>query len=285
MRSGRNADERSDIWALGVIVYELLAGRVPFSGESLPDLAVLLAVHTPAPISELREDVPPALSRAIARCLEKDSSQRFANVAELARALTPFGPERAAAHADRAQRILHTTHTSKARITPVTSSSATTMLGSHARLRGSGSSARLVGSRKRRTIALAVAAAVLLGASTLAALRWGRQPTAAHTVQPSVKKATQETRVNAAQVPAQAPSAAPEPALEAASELATEQPSAEVPPPRAKAESPKPRPASSAKATAAPSNPKRKREAKPVTPPTAAPKAKDSQLDSLGGRL
>jgi hypothetical protein len=49
---------------------------------------------TPRPVNELRTDVPPALARIIARCLEKDPAQRYANVAELAHELEPFGSQR-----------------------------------------------------------------------------------------------------------------------------------------------------------------------------------------------
>jgi serine/threonine-protein kinase len=88
LRSSRRADARSDIWALGVVLYQLLSGREPFSGETFSHLCITIATEPPAPLAV--PGVSPALEAAITRCLEKDPAQRFQNVAELAAALEPF---------------------------------------------------------------------------------------------------------------------------------------------------------------------------------------------------
>jgi serine/threonine-protein kinase len=99
-------DARSDIWALGIILYELVTGRVPFTAEGLPQL-VLRIVATPAPsLRALRPDVPVVLESIVQRCLEKDRENRFGNVAELAEALAPLAPKRALASVEKISRII-----------------------------------------------------------------------------------------------------------------------------------------------------------------------------------
>ncbi len=106
LRSSKHVDPRSDIWALGVIVYELVAGRLPFNGQSLGELFVALLEQPPVPLCELQEDVPEALSHAVMRCLERAPEARFQNVAELAQALAPSGSVRAFASVERIAQTL-----------------------------------------------------------------------------------------------------------------------------------------------------------------------------------
>lgn len=91
--ASRDVDQRSDIWSLGVILYQAIAGRVPFGGEIVADLWHKIRTATPLPLLELRREVPAALNRAVMRCLEKEPARRFANLGEFADALACVAPE------------------------------------------------------------------------------------------------------------------------------------------------------------------------------------------------
>jgi hypothetical protein len=108
MSSTRNVDARTDIWALGIILYEVLTGRVPFEAETMPQLCGMILQDPPRPLRALRQDVPEALEWVVLRCLQKNRDARFANVAELAAALAPFGPPGAQRSAERIGRVLGT---------------------------------------------------------------------------------------------------------------------------------------------------------------------------------
>ena len=76
-------DHRADIYAIGVLAYELLSGRRPFEGSSIQELLVAQAVATPVPLLELRPTVPPELAAIVMRCLEKRPQDRFGTAHEL----------------------------------------------------------------------------------------------------------------------------------------------------------------------------------------------------------
>ena len=105
MKAARDVDGRSDIWALGVVLFELLTGITPFHAESLPDLCLKVFSEPPIALTSLRPDAPAALMSVILGCLEKDRARRFQSMAALAAALAPFAPPRARIYAERVASI------------------------------------------------------------------------------------------------------------------------------------------------------------------------------------
>jgi serine/threonine-protein kinase len=105
LRSLRSVDQRTDIWALGVILFEMLVGSPPFEGDTLPDLSVKIIVTEPPLLRSKRPDAPAALEAIISRCLEKEVTKRVTDVAELASLLAPFGSLGAAGSLERILKV------------------------------------------------------------------------------------------------------------------------------------------------------------------------------------
>jgi eukaryotic-like serine/threonine-protein kinase len=103
----------ADVWALGVILYELLSAHTPFQASQLGELCKLVLMSPPSPLRGYRADVPEALEQIIVHCLEKDPAARFPNVAALAVALQPYGSARAGESVTRITGVQRTASTTK----------------------------------------------------------------------------------------------------------------------------------------------------------------------------
>jgi serine/threonine protein kinase len=91
LRSAGDADPRSDVWSLGIILFELVTGRTPFVGSATSVIARVMTDPIPSPL-DLRPDLPGALARVVLRALERDPAKRFQSMRAFAEALEPFGP-------------------------------------------------------------------------------------------------------------------------------------------------------------------------------------------------
>jgi serine/threonine-protein kinase len=106
MASARDVDARTDIWDLGVIVYELLVGRPPFDAESITQLCAMVLQQEAERPRARRPELPAAVDEIVARCLRKSPAERYATVGELAVALAELAPKHARASVKRITGVL-----------------------------------------------------------------------------------------------------------------------------------------------------------------------------------
>lgn len=93
MRSAKTVDHRTDIYAIGACLFEMIGGRPPYQADSFPELCAMVFTSPPAPLRELRPDVPSGLVRVLERSLARAPADRPQSVAELVQSLAPYARE------------------------------------------------------------------------------------------------------------------------------------------------------------------------------------------------
>jgi serine/threonine-protein kinase len=253
MRSSAAVDARSDVWALGATLYQLIAGTTPFDARVIQELCAKVWFEPYTPLAQRRPDAPPAFDQGvIARCLEKDREKRFQSALDLARALAPYAPPRAAGYVERVAAALgDPAEAARAAVELAATEAARAPLGSTARAVVSQAEKAATG-RSKIAAAIGIALGVLvLGAAGVVGWERRRDPTPAAAVSSVPPPGASSAPIPTAQQrdePAPQPGAAP--TVDAAAPIA---------------------PTATPSATAAASKTSKARPASPAAPPTAMP--------------
>ncbi|MBX3185580.1 MAG: serine/threonine protein kinase [Labilithrix sp.] len=183
MLSAKDVDVRTDVWALGVVLYELVAGKPVWQADTVQGLCALIA-SAPAPaLRASAPDAPALLEEVVARCLTKSRDDRIASVADFARALEPIAPDSAKTSIERVLRVggrLAKSHPAPARAVASRGADATT----------DRSADRAPPSRAGLLLALGVGALLVAGVAVNALRAPAGAPPAPVAVQPASPSAS-----------------------------------------------------------------------------------------------
>ncbi len=225
MRSTKDADTLSDVWALGAILFQLVTGRPPYEGETIPELCAKLFTEDAPPPSTVRLGLPPALDVVLHRALAREPTRRFQTVAEFGAALLEFAPA-GRVHVERARRVLSARDGRPSSVAPGPASSDSPTI--EASISAVSLWKQLSTREKRRRYGYVVAALVALAVGGFALIRQGLL---APTADRGAPAATLETVTqNAARPPAATLTAAPSPSGAVAPGSAAVEPQASAAP-------------------------------------------------------
>jgi len=233
MQSATTADERSDIWSIGVVLYELLTRHMPFEAESMAGLAIKIAMEPPIRLLSVLPEAPPELEAVIFKCLAKNPQERYQNVAELAADLEPFAPS-SRPHVEHIQRLVFGT-TNPPRNVPSAPSLRRLVPAGAETLgpldAGDSSSHAVVAPPKKRALPLAVGLLVVaaIGTAGVFLVKRGAQGSTAVTAPPTHGVATTLAPPSAGPSVAIAPRPTAESATAAATATATTPTASEAP--------------------------------------------------------
>lgn len=233
LRSSKHVDERTDIWALGVVMYELLVGQRPFQGDGFSAICLKIAMD---PTPPLQIALPAAFQQIVQRCLHKQANARYQTIAELAWALAPHAQTPAVAEriVDSVNRLLGSPASSNSQSTHHASmrSPASTMSNSVGQVHDPAAPSRHP-SRTWRVLAAAACTLLLASAAAFLVVNRGDRAHTADIAQPAAPSTIEPGRVSPIE-PAQPPSSS-----------TPDQPSPSTPdqPPSSTSDQPPPRPA------------------------------------------
>jgi serine/threonine-protein kinase len=162
---GRPIDVRADIWALGAILYQAVTGKHAFDGKTLPEVCAKVLGQDPPALRSLKPQLPAELELLVVRCLKKDPSERYADIASFAAALAPLGSSSAVRSMERINRVLkgNSAMISKIGTAPTVALGTTPMAGA-----ATYTSAPTSRNSNPIVLGLVVAAVVIIGAVTFA---------------------------------------------------------------------------------------------------------------------